>query len=213
MDADDLLSSVFPDQVACAENLPGGDIEIPNHPLVNQTVRDCLEEAMDIVGLESLLASIERGDKTLIARDVVEASPLSQEILNARPYAFLDDAPLEERRTRAVSGRRWLDPETASDLGALDLAAIVRVREEVWPQVDRADELHDALVELGFVTPTEGQGWEEFLAELSRDRRAAVYHTRLGGPDLWVAAERLPQLSAIFPAASTEPPNQWPPNP
>jgi len=206
MDADDLLSSVFPDQVACAENLPGGDIEIPNHPLVNQTVRDCLEEAMDIVGLESLLASIEHGDKTLIARDVVEASPLSQEILNARPYAFLDDAPLEERRTRAVSGRRWLDPETASDLGALDLAAIVRVREEVWPQVDRADELHDALVELGFVTPTEGQGWEEFLAELSRDRRAAVYHTRLGGPDLWVAAERLPQLSAIFPAASTEPP-------
>ncbi|HLF84311.1 MAG TPA: DEAD/DEAH box helicase [Blastocatellia bacterium] len=206
MDADDLLSAVFPDQVACAENLPGGDIEIPDHPLVNQTVRDCLEEAMDIDGLEALLASIERGEKTLIARDVVEASPLAQEILNARPYAFLDDAPLEERRTRAVSGRRWLDPETASDLGALDLAAIERVREEVWPQVDRADELHDALVELGFVTPREGRDWEQFLDELAADRRAAVYHTSAGGPDLWVAAERLPQLNAVFPTALTEPP-------
>jgi len=206
MDADDLLSAVFPDQVACAENLPGGDIEIPDHPLVNQTVRDCLEEAMDIEGLEALLASIERGEKTLIARDVVEASPLAQEILNARPYTFLDDAPLEERRTRAVSGRRWLDPETASDLGALDLSAIERVREEVWPQVDRADELHDALVELGFVTPREGREWEHHLSELSADRRAAIYHTGIGGPDLWVAAERLPQLNAIFPDAWTEPP-------
>jgi ATP-dependent helicase Lhr and Lhr-like helicase len=206
MDADDLLSAAFPDQVACAENLPGGDIEIPDHPLVNQTVRDCLEEAMDIEGLEALLASIERGEKTLIARDVVEASPLAQEILNARPYAFLDDAPLEERRTRAVSQRRWLDPETASDLGALDLAAIERVREEVWPQVDSADELHDALVELGFITPSEGRGWEHFLDELSADRRAAVYHTNVGGPNLWVAAERLPQLNAVFPDAWTEPP-------
>ena len=206
MFADDLLSAVFPDQVACGENLPGGDIEIPDHPLVQQTVQDCLEEAMDIEGLEALLASIERGEKTLIARDVVEASPLAQEILNARPYAFLDDAPLEERRTRAVSGRRWLDPETASDLGALDLAAIERVREEVWPQVDRSDELHDALVELGFVTPYEGRGWDHFLNELSADRRAAVYHTGTGGPDLWVAAERLPQFSAIFPDAWTEPP-------
>src|SRR5262249_61309277 len=100
-----------------------------------------LEEAMDIQGLEALLASIERCEKTLIARDLVEASPLAQEILNARPYAFLDDAPLEERRTRAVSQRRWLDPQTASALGASGLALIERVRGEVWPQVDRADEL------------------------------------------------------------------------
>ena len=206
MDADDLLSAVFPDQVACAENLQGGNIEIPDHPLVKQTVRDCLEEAMDIEGLEALLASIERGEKTLIARDVVEASPLAQEILNARPYAFLDDAPLEERRTRAVFQRRWLDPETASDLGALDLGAIERVREEVWPQVDRADELHDALVELGFITPEEGKGWESYLSELAADRRAAVYRTSAGGPSLWVAAERLPQLNAIFQTAWTEPP-------
>lgn len=174
MNADDLLSAVFPDQVACAENLPGGNIEIPDHPLVRQTVKDCLEEAMDIEGLEALLTSIERGEKTLIARDVIEASPLAQEILNARPYAFLDDAPLEERRTRAVFQRRWLDPETASDLGALDLAAIERVRDEVWPDIDNADELHDALVELGFMTPEEGRGYEQFLDELSTNRRAAV---------------------------------------
>ncbi|MFY9574164.1 MAG: DEAD/DEAH box helicase [Blastocatellia bacterium] len=209
MFADDLLTAVFPDQVACAENLPGGHIEIPDHPLVQQTVRDCLEEAMDIQGLEALLASIERGEKTLIARDVVEASPLAQEILNARPYAYLDDAPLEERRTRAVFQRRWLDPATASDLGALDLAAIERVRDEVWPDVDNADELHDALVEFGLITAEEGgrserTDWGTLLNELASDHRAAVLRT--GGPDLWVAAERLPQLKAIFPQSTTEPP-------
>src|SRR5439155_12400368 len=155
MDAEDLLTAVFPDQVACAENL-SGEREIPEHPLVAQTVHDCLEEAMDVEALEELLTSIERNDKNLFARDVIEASPLAQEILNARPYAYLDDAPLEERRTRAVFQRRWLDPETASDLGALDRGAIERVRDEVWPQVDRADELHDALVELGFITADEG---------------------------------------------------------
>jgi ATP-dependent Lhr-like helicase len=202
MNADDLLSAVFPDQVACAENLPGGNIEIPDHPLVRQTVKDCLEEAMDVEGLEALLASIERGEKTLIARDVIEASPLAQEILNARPYAFLDDAPLEERRTRAVFQRRWLDPETASDLGALDLAAIERVRDEVWPDVDNSDELHDALVELGFMTPEEGRGYEQFLDELSTHRRAAVLTSERR---LWVAAERLPQFNAIFPSATTDP--------
>ena len=236
MNADDLLSAVFPDQVACAENLPSGNIEIPDHPLVRQTVKDCLEEAMDIEGLEALLASIERGEKTLIARDVVEASPLAQEILNARPYAFLDDAPLEERRTRAVFQRRWLDPETASDLGALDLAAIERVREEVWPDVSNADELHDALVELGFLTADEGRaaGWEQYLNELAANRRAAVLMNvqstgfssvvpsagagSLNAPEvqrakagtlntcnLWISAERLPQLNAIFKNAATEP--------
>ncbi|HEY6660079.1 MAG TPA: DEAD/DEAH box helicase, partial [Pyrinomonadaceae bacterium] len=102
MDAEDLLTALFPDQVACAENLAGGEREIPAHPLIEQTVKDCLEEAMDVDGLERLLTSIERNEKNLFARDVIEASPLSQEILNARPYAYLDDAPLEERRTRAV---------------------------------------------------------------------------------------------------------------
>jgi ATP-dependent helicase Lhr and Lhr-like helicase len=202
MDAEDLLTAVFPDQVACAENLSGGEREIPTHPLVDQTVKDCLEEAMDIDGLEELLTSIERNEKNLFARDVIEASPLSQEILNARPYAYLDDAPLEERRTRAVFQRRWLDPETASDMGKLDQAAIDRVREEVWPEPRNADELHDALVELGFVTETEGADWFEFFEELKADRRAAVLKKI---PTLWVAAERLPQLSAIFPSALLEP--------
>src|SRR5687767_5261174 len=199
MDAEDLLTAVFPDQVACAENLPAGQREIPSHPLVDQTVKDCLEEAMDIDGLERLLTSIERNEKNLFARDVIEASPLSQEILNARPYAYLDDAPLEERRTRAVFQRRWLDPETASDLGKLDQAAIDRVREEVWPDPRNADELHDALVELGFVE--ERDEWRQFFEELKADRRAAVLV-----PGLWVAAERLPQIKAIFPNRELEPP-------
>ena len=203
MDAEDLLTAIFPDQVACAENLTG-EREIPTHPLVDQTVKDCLEEAMDIDGLERLLTSIERNEKNLFARDVIEASPLSQEILNARPYAYLDDAPLEERRTRAVFQRRWLDPETASDMGKLDQAAIDRVREEVWPDPRNADELHDALVELGFLTAEEGAGWQEFFAELNADRRAAVMTV---APDkkLWVAAERLPQLQPNYLNAHLEP--------
>ncbi len=204
MDAEDLLTAIFPDQVACAENLPTGEREIPIHPLVDQTVKDCLEEAMDIEGLERLLASIERNEKNLFARDVIEASPLSQEILNARPYAYLDDAPLEERRTRAVFQRRWLDPETAADMGKLDQAAIDRVRDEVWPEPRNADELHDALVELGFVTEAEGAPWQEFFAELNAERRAAVMSTPT--TRLWVAAERLPQLSIVFPNAELHPP-------
>ncbi len=212
MDADDLLTAIFPDQVACFENLGGGEREIPQHPLVEQTVKDCLEEAMDIDGLERLLTSIERNERNLFARDVIEASPLAQEILNARPYAYLDDAPLEERRTRAVYQRRWLDPQTASDMGKLDQAAIDRVRDEAWPRVENADELHDALVELGFVTEPEGVDWQQFLAELQKDRRAAVMTTQDAGVapalpvKLWVAAERLPQIEAVYPSAHLEPP-------
>jgi len=219
MDAEDLLTAVFPDQVACAENLVG-QREIPEHPLVSQTVRDCLEEAMDIDGLEALLRSIEANEKNLIARDVLEPSPLAAEILNARPYAYLDDAPLEERRTRAVYQRRWLDPETAADLGKLDQAAIDRVRAEAWPQPENPDELHDALVELGFITTAEGvlgalaeeagAGWENLRRELEAEKRAAVLFP--GTTDilsasaaLWVAAERLPQLQAIFPDAAVDP--------
>ncbi|MDX6613956.1 MAG: ATP-dependent helicase Lhr and Lhr-like helicase [Blastocatellia bacterium] len=211
MDAEDLLTAVFPDQVACAENLGGGEREIPEHPLVAQTVHDCLEEAMDVEALEALLTSIERNEKNLFARDVIEASPLAQEILNARPYAYLDDAPLEERRTRAVFQRRWLDPETAGDMGKLDQSAIDRVREEAWPEPQNADELHDALVELGFLTAAEGEAWPQFFAELQKDRRAGVLSFETEGtgrnpsPTLWVAAERLPQLKAIYPSASLEP--------
>ena len=192
MDAEDLLTAIFPDQVACAENLGGGEREIPAHPLVDQTVKDCLEEAMDIDSLERLLTAIERNEKNLFARDVIEASPLAQEILNARPYAYLDDAPLEERRTRAVQQRRWLDPQTAKDMGKLDQDAIDRVRDEAWPRVENADEMHDALVELGFITAAEGVEWQGFFTELKKDRRAALLQPDTGtaGDPPAMSAER-----------------------
>jgi ATP-dependent helicase Lhr and Lhr-like helicase len=208
MAAEDLLALVFPDQVACAENLTG-PIEVPTHPLVAQTIRDCLQEAMDIRGLEALLRSIESGERTLISRDMTEPSPLAQEILTAKPYAFLDDAPAEERRTLAVMNRRFLDAETAADLGKLDQAAIDRVREEAWPQAETADELHDALMQLGFVTREEGERnrWQGLFEELVKERRAATLHTTndAGGTDKWMAAERLNQLRAVYPDAPLEP--------
>src|SRR5438874_7975158 len=175
MAAEDLLALVFPDQLACAENLTG-PIEVPAHPLVSQTIRDCLEEAMDLRGLEALLQSIERGERSLIAREMTEPSPLAAEILTAKPYAFLDDAPAEERRTLAVMNRRFLDAESAADLGKLDLAAIERVRGEAWPQAENADELHDALMQLGFVTIEEGRSndWQSLMDELVSERRASV---------------------------------------
>ena len=148
MQAEDLLAVVFPDQLACAENI-SGQREIPEHPLAQQTVRDCLTEAMDIDALEQLLADLEAGNRHVHARDLTEPSPLAQEILNARPYAFLDDAPLEERRTQAVLSRRWLDVESAAELGTLDAAAIDRVRHEASPQIENADEMYDSLVLLG----------------------------------------------------------------
>jgi ATP-dependent Lhr-like helicase len=210
MAAEDLLALVFPDQVACAENLTG-PIEIPTHPLVSQTTRDCLEEAMDIRGLEALLRSIERGERQLISREMNEPSPLAQEILTAKPYAFLDDAPAEERRTLAVMNRRFLDAESAADLGRLDTAAIERVRDEAWPRAENADELHDALMQLGFITVEEGQrnDWQAPFAELVSARRACVLRptqlNNLRHSDLWVAAERLPPLRAVHEQALLTP--------
>src|SRR6185312_3910144 len=132
MQAEDLIAAVFPDQIACAENLTG-EREIPDHPLVRQTINDCLTEAMDIDGLERVLKAMESGDIRVVACDLTQPSPLALEVLSARPYAYLDDAPLEERRTQAVMARRWLAPETAADLGRLDADAIARVRSEVKP--------------------------------------------------------------------------------
>ena len=217
MAAEDLLALVFPDQLACAENLTG-PIQVPAHPLVEQTVRDCLEEAMDLRGLEALLRSIERGERRLIAREMNEPSPLAQEILTAKPYAFLDDAPAEERRTLAVMNRRFLDAETAADLGRLDQAAIDRVREEAWPQAENADELHDALMQLGFITAEEGRrnNWEALFDELVTARRVTVLTPITRSPataGVWIAAERLNQLRAIHPQAlltpHIEPPDNY----
>src|SRR5205085_5872058 len=173
MEAEDLVAAIFPDQMACAENLVG-QREIPDHPLVRQTIADCLSEAMDIDGLERLLARLHSGEIEVVARDLAEPSPLALEVLSARPYAYLDDAPLEERRTQAVMGRRWLAPEDAADLGKLDPEAIARVREEAWPDAANPDELHDALVWLGFLSGEEvafGTGWKDWLIQLAHDSR------------------------------------------
>jgi ATP-dependent helicase Lhr and Lhr-like helicase len=198
MNAEDLLASVFPDQVACAENL-SGELEIPDHPLVAQAVRDCLEEAMDIEGLERLLRALEAGSIRVVARDLTEPSPLALEVLAARPYAYLDDAPLEERRTQAVMARRWLDPESAADIGRLDLQAVQRVRAQAWPDAGSADELHDALLWLAFLTSEEvaaNAAWPALIEELALARR--VLTVAVGsGASVWVAAERRALFTAL----------------
>jgi ATP-dependent Lhr-like helicase len=205
MDAEDLIGAVFPDQLACAENIVG-EREIPDHPLVRQTIADCLDEAMDIAGLERLIEGLQSGAIRVIARDLTAPSPLALEVLSARPYAFLDDAPLEERRAQAVMARRWLAPETAADLGKLELAAIARVREEAWPDAANADELHDALLWLTFLTDEEarnGPGWSGWLDVLAGEGR--VFRLDRPGAALWIAAERLPLFKALWPDARFAP--------
>lgn len=208
MKSEDLLAAVFPDQVACAENLAGAR-EIPEHPLVQQTLHDCLHEAMDADGWLALLRRMEAGQVQLLARDLAAPSPLAAEALNARPYAYLDDAPIEERRTQAVQSRRYVDPQTADDLGRLDPDAIAAVREEAWPQVRNADEMHEALSGLGVLTAAEVQanaGWCEWLSQLAEAGRAARLLDDAGVPDLWIAAERLAQFAPLYARAQAVPP-------
>ena len=203
--ADDLMAAVFPDAAACLENIPG-DREIPDHPLVSQAVRDCLEEAMDFEALSAVLARIHSGEIRCVARDTPEPSALAHEILNARPYAFMDDAPLEERRTQAVYARRAGEPSGADDLGALDTAAIERVRDEARPDPRDADELHDALLSAGFLTIEDVRDIPGALfAELVASRRAAELRIRNLELRIRVSAERLPELRAIHPDAICEP--------
>jgi ATP-dependent helicase Lhr and Lhr-like helicase len=212
MNAEDLLATVFPDQVACGENLVG-EREIPDHPLVRQTITDCLDEAMDIAGLERILRKLEVGEIAVVTRDLTEPSPLALEVLSARPYAYLDDAPLEERRTQAVMSRRWLAPEDAAEIGRLDPEAIARVRAEAWPDAANADELHDALVWLGFFTADEVAAqplWRDWLAALAGEKRAARLLLPTGA--LWVAAERLPHIRALWPDAALVPAITAPPS-
>jgi ATP-dependent helicase Lhr and Lhr-like helicase len=210
MASEDLIAVLFPDQIACAENL-SGPREIPDHPLVQQTLHDCLYEAMDLEGLKRLLADLESGAVGVIAKDLPTPSPLASEILTARPYSYLDDAPLEERRTNAVAQRRWLDPETAGDMGKLDPAAISTVREQAWPDVTHADELHDAMHAMGVITAEEGarENWTRCLEELIANRRA----TRLSanGRVFWVCAECLPLIQAVYTKSTLDPPVSPPP--
>ncbi|HWY41089.1 MAG TPA: DEAD/DEAH box helicase [Chthoniobacterales bacterium] len=212
MESENLLAAVFPDQLACLEHIVG-DREIPDHPLVKQTIDDCLTEAMDIDGLEAVLRKIENGEIRCIARDLPEPSPLASEILNARPYAFLDNAPLEERRTQAVYTRRASQRNGRDGLGILDAAAIEKVEKEAWPQATNADELHDALMLLAVMTHDEvqrtvhhesnGSGAEQLLNELVDSKRATRLH--VGEREFWVTAERLPILRTIYPDSSVHP--------
>ena len=166
MNAEDVLQSVFPDAVACQDNLQGAR-EVPDHPLVNQALKDALEEAVDLHGLEAVLRRLYAGEITAVAKDTPEPSVLSHELLNSAVYTFLDDAPLEERRTRAVYTRRATDVRSADDLGALDQAAIDRVREEAWPIARNADEMYDALMVAGFVLERElAPHWGALLESL-----------------------------------------------
>ena len=199
MRADDLLAAVFPAQTACQDNAPAGPVELPDHPIVRQTVADCLSEAMDVERLRSVLQRIERGDIRLHARDTTEPSPFSHEILNAKPYAYLDDAPLEERRARAVSLRRTL-PEHQRALGALDPDAIVRVKAEADPTPRDPDELHDVL--LGLVVAPVRDAWNAWLDALVLAGRAAILLGRIqSGARLAFATENARAVEALFPDA------------
>ncbi|HET6315265.1 MAG TPA: DEAD/DEAH box helicase, partial [Chloroflexota bacterium] len=206
MRSDDLLASVFPEVAACQENVDG-DIKLPDHPLVNEVMKDVLNEAMDLEGLQQVLRGIEDGSIRCLAVDTPVPSQFSHEILNANPYAYLDDAPLEERRARAVEMRRMLPESVLQEVGKLDAAAIAQVRGEAWPDVRDSDELHDVLQTLlavpeemvafdGAVFSPAAQ-WGQFFDRLLVDGRAG--RAEVNGRSFWVAAEQAPSFGALFP--------------
>ena len=202
--SDDLLTAVFPAQTACQENRPER-IEIPDHPLVRQTVHDCLHEAMDAEGFLEALRAIAAGACAVELVDTREASPFAHELLNANPYAFLDDAPLEERRARAVQTPRSLDAEAMESLARPDAAAVAEVRAGARPTARDADELHDALRQAVALPAAEAEaGWAGYLRELARAKRAT--RVRAHGRELWAPAEELAGLRLLFPDASLDPP-------
>ena len=206
MIADDLLAAVFPAQVGCQENL-AGPLEVPDHPLIAQTMDDCLHEAVDTEGLKAILDRVEAGEIRLHARDTVTPSPMAQGILNVNPFGFLDDAPLEERRARAVMTRRSL-PEQQRDLGRLDADAIERVREEAAPPVRDAEELHDLLLSLIALNLEHLPAPRELLDELIDAGRAAC--AAIGDRAICFAAEQLPAVQLLFPNAAVSPPLELP---
>jgi ATP-dependent Lhr-like helicase len=193
MRADDLLTAAFPAANACPETLPGGPIEVPmDHPIVRQTVEDCLTEAMDVDGFLEVLRALRDGRIERRAIDTVEPSAFARGILSSQPYTFLDDAPLEERRTQAVMSRRVLDIRTSDEIGALDPDAIARVREEAWPQPANAEEVHEALLWMGYVTAEEGRAWQPWLDELAGGGRVSLDDGR------WFAAEATRDRTAVL---------------
>ncbi len=194
MRADDLLAAVFPDQAACPENLTG-PIRIPDHVLVRETIGNCLHEAMDLDGLLAVLRDVESGAIRTVAIDTPEPSAFCHEILNANPYAYLDDAPLEERRARAVQLRRTLRDDV-DGAGVLDRAVIEQVAQESWPVVRDADELHDALASLVVLPPV--PAWSAWFEELVADRRATTVR------GLWTCAERAETARSAYDERSEE---------
>jgi ATP-dependent Lhr-like helicase len=210
MRSDDLMASVFPDVAACFENIEG-DIQVPDHPLVQEVMKDVLHEAMDVDGLKQVLGAMRDGKIETVAVDTPVPSQFSHEILNANPYAFLDDAPLEERRARAVQMRRTLPVSVLEEVGKLDPTAIEGVREEARPDVREADDLHDLLQTLiALPVPVEFAGWERlseawqgYLETLIRSRRAVKAYFE--GRQYWVASERVRAFGKIFPDVQFEP--------
>ncbi|CDZ78552.1 putative DEAD-box ATP-dependent RNA helicase [Legionella massiliensis] len=205
--SDDLLAAVFPDAAACQDNLAGQDIELPEHPLIIETMKDCLTEAMDLQGLTKLLETIKAGKIDCIAVDTPTPSVFSHEILNANPYAFLDDAPLEERRARAVEMRRVLPDSLVREFGRLDPAAITEVQQQVWPDLRNADELHDLLQTL-IALPVEIQLneiqksaplWSVYFAELVQQGRAGKAF--VAEREFWLATEKFATFRCLYPAA------------
>jgi ATP-dependent helicase Lhr and Lhr-like helicase len=205
MEADDLMAAVFPTLAACQENVAPGPLEIPDHLLVRQTLTDCLHEAMDIDGLKDLVAGIESGRVTVEVRDTTEPSVLAHEILNGRPFTYLDDAPLEERRSRAVPLPRGL-PVEPHELGRLDPAAIERVAEQVRPDPRDEHELHDLLMNVVATRPV--AAWRDWFDTLVRDQRAVEVRAAAGV--LWSAVERRPALQALYPGAAIVPDHRCP---
>ena len=211
MESDDLMAAVFPALAACQENTAPGPVALPDHVLVRQTVHDCLHEAMDVDGLEELLRGMEGGTVRTHFVDSSEPSVLAHEILNGKPYTYLDDAPLEERRTRALAMPRGL-PVEARELGRLDPAAVARVRDEVAPAPRDAEELHDLLLSVVVLRP-DGR-WAPLFEDLVTAGRAV--RLRLppdpngGASDLWAALERRPWAEALFPGAEVAPDLAWP---
>lgn len=184
MRAEDRLAEAFPDAVACGENLPAGDIEIPaGHPILDQTFEDCLQEALDLEGLVEVLQGLRDGTIERFAIDTPEPSPFARGALAIGPYGFLDDAPLEERRTQAVLSRRSLNPRSAQELADLDPAAVEQVCAEAWPDPRDAEEVHEALLWMGYITRAEAGSWAPWLASLAQAGRV-----QLEG-DRWMATE------------------------